>query len=1031
MEEISEGSSGCAVKQLPKITEVLLDFSGLPCPHNTPANGNDEQVKEGSREPSKRTIYNAVGGPDLLRAFIATDDLQHGAQSAWAQSAGARPRAGIVAAPVGRPMPRYLAPFVVPCGVAAAEGKVLEQRHRVLTLQPMVWRKAFSGWVVPISRQSGCGGGKDFFAGHTPSGLLEPGASLRSLWGEPRVDLAESPAPQPGDLAEKAHAGMLEEEYDFLRQAEAVPASTAAAEHPPSPAEGAQREGRKETSQVRQKDSCDAAADGGCFPDYDAKLRAWFMLSDSAKTRWNDLEAMAQRFRVNAALADVLPSTASALSDSWLRHMLSGELSECSSESDELTEDELHSLRVRRAFRQKLQRLELAVESVPRRLDGEPNSEEDYALRRLNISCDSSQKYSLQEEEEDSELEHSVVAQELRSEFFRTRLDEETLASLHRPRAVFAPFKKVTIYYIPPDERGEALLEHLPGLSSSELRLSSARTVKSVDGLSALIHELLVLEYVERQPLLLSNVGMASRIKNYLLRSDKHRGTVPVGDVGQRTVDLLSAHGFSVPFLSLSPDKLATALENNLFKTQIYRQDAPSTDFLLIARQGQSQLPYLPLNQNYKPVLFYLRPLPRLFLAGHQQPQMMIPEPRSGPDKETERLWIWVHLNRLFRDSVTTLRDSFDGEVRSLQGHHLKLDAFRSLFGDTVKSSTLRSVLHTFADFHRGEFGWWTMRPGYLFPTELQLRARLPPERVCLHESTHVGNYRLSKLFYDNNVAFIQCAADRLCNPKNADRRSLEVSLKVQRKLSQAPWWVSRNFISASLGADTAVTAPLFELAKRFLSEPELAHYRALCATRSSPSSASEGVAPCPSLEVPFRSPLPSRWSKLLAALFHREGEALISGKPYYQTNFASKAEDDTDVEGFDELYESAKDVFDRPAKEKEAVPSEEELLNELLGNLSRPKPAAVGASEPSASSSSSTGDSGAGAGGEGRPAPGRTVLVIRYGFGGRAPEVVRDPAKIAEYVQREEFRKVLNDDFIAASKKVRFDMAADADGIT
>ena len=102
------------------------------------------------------------------------------------------------------------------------------------------------------------------------------------------------------------------------------------------------------------------------------------------------------------------------------------------------------------------------------------------------------------------------------------------------------------------------------------------RTPEDVSGKDG---EILLMEYMEEFPPLLSLVGMCSKIKNYFKRKP---GTDSNDEATKhRYGELTLAH--TSPFLGqMCPGQTIQAFENNMFRAPIYEHKIPSSDFLII-----------------------------------------------------------------------------------------------------------------------------------------------------------------------------------------------------------------------------------------------------------------------------------------------------------------------------------------------------------------------------------------------------------------------------------------------------------------
>ena len=122
--------------------------------------------------------------------------------------------------------------------------------------------------------------------------------------------------------------------------------------------------------------------------------------------------------------------------------------------------------------------------------------------------------------------------------------------------------------------------------------------------------DLILLEYIEEYPPLISFVGMCSKIKNYYKRKPDR-----VDDKGPKELkygELTYAH--TSPFLgTMIPGQTIQALENNMYRSPIYEHKFPHTDFLVIRTRTE----------------FSIREVSAYFVSGQECPLYEVPGPNS------------------------------------------------------------------------------------------------------------------------------------------------------------------------------------------------------------------------------------------------------------------------------------------------------------------------------------------------------------------------------------------------------------------
>ena len=134
--------------------------------------------------------------------------------------------------------------------------------------------------------------------------------------------------------------------------------------------------------------------------------------------------------------------------------------------------------------------------------------------------------------------------------------------------------------------------------------MREARDLSGKDG------DLVLVEFCEEYPPLISFVGMCSKIKNYYKRKpDRIEGQDPKE---LKYGEVTFVH--NSPFLgTMAAGQTLQALENNLFRSPIYEHKLPITDFLVIRTRTE----------------FSIREVSAFFVAGQQCPLYEVPGPNS------------------------------------------------------------------------------------------------------------------------------------------------------------------------------------------------------------------------------------------------------------------------------------------------------------------------------------------------------------------------------------------------------------------
>jgi transcription initiation factor TFIID subunit 1 len=200
-------------------------------------------------------------------------------------------------------------------------------------------------------------------------------------------------------------------------------------------------------------------------------------------------------------------------------------------------------------------------------------------------------------------LQHSTPVVELRSPFIPTHMGPMKLRMFHRPHMKnYSHGSLASTNYHPVNP----LLKHINKKAQQREaeRIASGggdiffmRTPEDLTGRDG---ELVLIEYCEEHPPLLSQVGMCSKLKNYYKR-DADKPKAPTGFKYGETVPVPHPS----PFLGiLNPGQHLTVVENNMYRAPIYEHKIPCSDFLVIRTRNN----------------YYVREADALFTAGQECP---------------------------------------------------------------------------------------------------------------------------------------------------------------------------------------------------------------------------------------------------------------------------------------------------------------------------------------------------------------------------------------------------------------------------
>ena len=267
----------------------------------------------------------------------------------------------------------------------------------------------------------------------------------------------------------------------------------------------------------------------------------------------------------------------------------------------------------------------------------------------------------------------------------------------------------------------------------------------------------LLLEYSEEHPAMMSNVGMGSRIINYYRRKTIDDNTRPKLDIGDPAVLMPQDKSPFSLFGHIDPGETTPALSNAMYKAPIFPQEAKSTDFLVVRSTTGIEGPK-----------WYMRNIDNLRVVGQEFPSVDIPGPHS-------RKVTTASKNRLKMISYRL--------VRRNKSHRINVSEVTEHFIDTNDMQN-RQKMKEFMQFDK-EHKEWRMRPGDIVPPEDVVRTMVKPEDVCLLESMQVGQQHLQDSGFSKD-----------------DGESEDDEAKEGQNIEQllAPWSTSKNFLHATQG---------------------------------------------------------------------------------------------------------------------------------------------------------------------------------------------------------------------------------------
>nr|POF26199.1 putative transcription initiation factor tfiid 111 kda [Quercus suber] len=382
--------------------------------------------------------------------------------------------------------------------------------------------------------------------------------------------------------------------------------------------------------------------------------------------------------------------------------------------------------------------------------------------KRYNISNDAA--YDLLKENHQHKIrstlgsmaiEHSLPATKLQYPFYRTDLDMKAKRSFHRPALDLR------------DRPGrEYKFQKQRRIKRKETR---GRDVKEVFATAeSLAHNdnapLLLLEYSEEAPMMLSNFGMGNRLINYYRKRNADDMERPKRDIGETQVLLTQDKSPFANFGHVDQGEIVPTLQNGLYRAPVFQHTAKSNDFVVAISTTYEHGSRL-----------YLRNLENLHTVGQQFPLTEIPGEHSRKVTDAAKKRLRALAFRIYSKSVDPTRRGKVLDNASIMAHLKDQDLGQ------VRSK-MREFMKYERDGHKDGHGIWV--PTGVVPDAETLRGWVKPEDVCLLDAMQVGVQHLRDLGINTG--------------RNVNEDDEEEGGSIEAQL--APWQTTKNFLNATQG---------------------------------------------------------------------------------------------------------------------------------------------------------------------------------------------------------------------------------------
>lgn len=345
--------------------------------------------------------------------------------------------------------------------------------------------------------------------------------------------------------------------------------------------------------------------------------------------------------------------------------------------------------------------------------------------------------------------------------FLKTNWTEYELFHLHRPSFAFTLRRENN----PAKWRVKSILDERPiGDESPEAEaenLTSAELFKLQKHLSLKTGKFVLFEYIERQPPLLNNFAMASKLKRYYRNLRPEDAEAYVGTLG---LPIFLDNKEKLPLIGQLQDQQGLAvIESNLYRAPVYAHRARQTDFVLVRSLSSKGRPK-----------FHLRGIEYLYAAGQTEPKVEVFTPKSRNTNlfQQNRIQAYIYNFLINNDNRITMFDI--------------AQAFPNL-----NESVIRKTLKAINCEQMKDQSWYCIE----LPSEQEVRELITPEEICQYESMLSGqlslhNRGISITSIDKLPAAVQKLKKEVMEPRTA-----YLAGYIEQELMITPWNLTSSYI--------------------------------------------------------------------------------------------------------------------------------------------------------------------------------------------------------------------------------------------
>lgn len=343
-------------------------------------------------------------------------------------------------------------------------------------------------------------------------------------------------------------------------------------------------------------------------------------------------------------------------------------------------------------------------------------------------------------------LEHSLPAVKLQYPFYKLALGPREARSFHRPAFTAKAGEIIRFDKVKFKKRKQFKGQDPKAVFATSEDLSLADN-----------SNVLLLEYSEEYPTVLSNFGMCNRVINYYRRKDKEDTYRPKFDVGEPVVLTPNDQSPFAIFGEVRQGETVPTLHNGMYRAPVFQHETKPSDFLVVRSHTGTH-----------GTKWYLRNVDSLFVVGQQYPSQQVPGIHSRKVTDISKRRLKMLSYRIYTKS----QDQRKHPNTKLSNSYIQ----RHLPGSDIAQN--RGKMREFMQYDKESSSWKPM-PGETVPDENQMRGWILPEDLCLVDAMQVGVRQLQDAGF---------AAD----DANADDDETNEAQQL------APWNTTRNFLEAS-----------------------------------------------------------------------------------------------------------------------------------------------------------------------------------------------------------------------------------------